>query len=184
MVNKGARTLPLRMTAVALVLVLSLVWAAAAQAQSPEDRSADVQYKRLGPPSGPVAEVQPEVTPEGALLIEGEICVVTGASVTVEDADGTRATYIDGDGASITAAEDGLLVSGSPKIVSGGDGALDTGTAVVVTSTGISEECDERAWVGGVLPDTAGAPLVLLALGGMLVIAGTATAFLRRTGRR
>jgi hypothetical protein len=184
MVRTSMRPLSLRITAVALVVVLSLVWTAVAQAQSPDDRSADVQYKRLGPPSGPVAEVTPEVTPEGALLIEGEICVVPGASVTVEDADGTRGTYIDGEGASITPADNGVSVSGNPQIVTGGDQALDTATAVVVASTGISEECDERAWVGGVLPDTAGAPLILLALGGVLVIAGTATAFLRRPSQR
>ena len=181
--NTSMGSISLRTTAFVLIMVLSLVWSAVAQAQSPDDRSADVQYKKPSSPSGPVAGTTPAPTPEGGLLIEEELCVAPGASVTVEDADRTQGTFIAGDGASVNRIEGGILVSGSPQNVAGGDQKLDTETASIVTSTGISQ-CAEEASVGDVLPDTAGVPLILLALGGILIATGTATALLRRPGQR
>ncbi len=170
-----------------LALILSFVWSAVAQAESHDARSADVQYKKAGSPSGPVAGTTSSPTPEGSLLIEGKFCVAPGASVTAEDADRTQGTFIDGENASVTQVAGGVLISGSPQNVAGGNQVFDIESASVVSSTGISQQCAEQAAVGGVLPNTAGPSLILFALGGVLVATGAATAFLRRyrvDGRR
>jgi cell wall-associated NlpC family hydrolase/peptidoglycan hydrolase CwlO-like protein len=72
------------------------------------------------------------------LRVEGDYKITPGASVTVEDADGTRGTVIDGVDANIAEGSIDITLMGTPNNVTGGDGVLETtGTLGLVDTTGI-----------------------------------------------
>ena len=86
-----------------------------------------------------VSEDKDGVANEGdQLRVDGDFKIQPGASVTVEDADGTRGTAIDGVDAKIVQGSIDITLMGTPNNVTGGDGVLDTtGTLGLVDTTGI-----------------------------------------------
>lgn len=84
------------------------------------------------------------------LRVEGEFKIKPGATVTFEDADGTRGTAIDGVNARIVEGSIDTDMLGSLENVTGGDGNLDTtGDLGVVDTTGIGGPGDIAAEPGG-----------------------------------
>jgi hypothetical protein len=127
---------------------------------------------------------------------EGEFDVASGASVVIDDADGTQGTFIDGVNATITDGSIRVEATGDPLNVAGGNGVLnDTVCNSIVTSTGISADTDaqgEGAVAGAssgssggaalsVLPDTSGP---ILGYAGALIVAGAGMLLLRYNARR
>lgn len=197
----------------ALAVVLALIWATAAHAQSFR-----AQYGEPVAPSGPAAgamctslQSQDGLLNAGDIVsFEGSFSVAPGASLVLEDSDGTQGTLIDGENAEISSGDNGnieILMTGDPLNVVGGDGVVSSDVCnSVVTTTGISALQGVSSGAGaaasgaaasgsaasgaiesgsaalGVLPDTGG-PVVLVLLGG-LVVAGTGLAVRRLRGDR
>lgn len=161
--------------ALAFLALPGTVWA--------QQDSSDFQYDSPSAAEGPMSGDPVEV--EGStggtfesgsvLLIAGSFSVAPGASVTLEDADGTRATMIEGEGASVVQRGQELAVSGAPARVSGGDERLGTEGLRVSSSTGVAAEGvapPEEEWgsVGiAALPATGG-PLLLALLGAVAAV--------------
>lgn len=199
------RQLTVRMSlALAIALVAAMSWSAVAQAQSAGD-----QYDEPVAPSGPAAEAQCSVFGDtdglvnsgDTVICAGEYVIADGASVTLEDSDGTQGTFVDGQNAEITEGSIITDVAGDPLNVVGGNGVLNTEGLFVVATTGISAAGgaaddgatqdngavagagDATASAGGgaeeqptsaavgVLPDTGG-PILLGLLGGAAILGG------------
>jgi hypothetical protein len=110
--------------------------------------SAEGQYAKPTAPSGPAAGLQSCGAGDGGqlgagstIVFPGDFSIASGASVVVQDADGTQGTLIDGQNASIT-GNGGIRVevTGDPTNVSGGDGVLNGGAGCnsIVATTGVS----------------------------------------------
>lgn len=136
------RQLKFRMImALSIALVAALSWSAVAQAQSADD-----QYDEPVAPSGPAAEAECSVSGDtdgvvnagDTVVCVGEYVIVEGASVTLEDSDGTQGTFIDGQNAEITEGSLIIDVAGDPLNVVGGNEVLNTEGLFVVATTGIS----------------------------------------------
>jgi hypothetical protein len=185
----------------ALAVVLALTWATVAQAQS--QSSKDAQYGEPVAPSGPAAGAMcMSVQSDDNLLnagdtasFEGNFSVAPGASLILEDADGTQGTLIDGENAEISSGDDGnieVAMTGDPLNVVGGDGVLGADVCnSVVTTTGIAAAqgtgysgggaesagtASGSSAVIGVLPDTGGPLFAALLVGFAVVGAGLAIA--------
>lgn len=183
----------------ALAVVLALTWATVAQAQS----SKDAQYGEPVAPSGPAAGAMcMSVQSDDDLLnagdtasFEGDFSIAPGASLILEDADGTQGTLIDGENAEISSGDNGnieVAVTGDPLNVVGGDGVLGADVCnPVVTTTGITDAQGVGSSAGdaesagtasgssaviGVLPDTGGPLFAALLVGLAVVGAGLAIA--------
>jgi hypothetical protein len=85
------------------------------------------------PPRGPLAGAKVLVSGSDAgdtiengdtLRINGDYQVEEGASITIEDADGTQGTFVDGRNADITETEDGIRIEVTGKPI----GVAETGT--------------------------------------------------------
>lgn len=178
--------------ALALALAATLFFATLANAQSPEQKSAEFQYEELEAPSGPLAGIPclgPEdadgvVGPGDVITLAGSFAVSPGASIVLQDTDGTQGTLIDGVNAEI-AAVDGIEVSvtGEPVNVVGGDKVLSDVCDSAVASTGIAaDEADDGGAVVSVLPETGGSMTLIYAA--ILLFAGVGLALLRRSASR
>ncbi len=197
------------MAGFALALALALVCATGASAQSFRG-----QYERPTAPSGAAAgmsctfvESNDDVLNAGdTILYPGDVSVAQGASVILDDADGSQATLIDGQNVEITGTVTGgirIVVTGDPLNVAGGDGVLnDTVCDSIVASTGISGQAGVFGQTGisgqagvfgqaaaqdssqgvsglqGLLPDTGGSMLLVYVVG--FALAGTGLILLRR----
>lgn len=190
-----------------MAVALALILATAANAQSFR-----AQYGEPLAPSGPAAGAKcASIQSEDDLLnagdfvsFQGSFSVAPGASLVLEDADGTQGTLIDGENAEISAGENGnieLLLSGLPLNVVGGDGVVSSDVCdSVVTTTGISAlqgvgSADAGAALAsggaasggsalfGVLPDTGGSALLILLAGVGAAGAGLAVAVYRLRAR-
>jgi LPXTG-motif cell wall-anchored protein len=176
----------------ALAIAVLLFWSVPANAQAADD-----QYAEPVSPSGPAAGLAVTVedndgngiiSPGDVIIIPGEYDVADGASVTLQDADGTQGTLIDDVNAVITKGSVVIEVTDWPIInVPGENGVLDIEGLFVVATTGISAEDDavaptpagddvasggvSDAAPEGVLPDTGG--IVSLSLLGTLMLVGT-----------
>lgn len=119
--------------------MLALAWAPAAVAQ--QDDQYDGTVAPSGPAAGETATVQGDedgvVGPGDTIIIPGDFVVSEGASVTLQDSDGTQGTLIDGQNAEITEGSIIIQVTDFPVGVVGGDGVLDTDGLFVVATTGI-----------------------------------------------
>lgn len=172
-----------------------LILAAAAGAQAPGTTSAEFQYPEIAAPSGPAAglpciEIESggnDLKAGDTLVFPGTFSIASGASVVLEDADGTQGTMIDGENARITEGEGGtiqILLTGAPMNVIGGDEVLSNEVCEsIVATTGISGRPETGSGVTpGILPDTGG--VVTLLYLGALVLAGAGIAALRRRAGR
>lgn len=130
--------------ALAAAFAFALTVASAANAQSAGD-----QYGTPTAPSGPAAEEQATVQSSGGddgvvgpgdvVVIEGDYAISDGASVTLQDSDGTQGTFVDGENATITEGSIVITVTDFPIInVPGANGVLNTEGLFVVATTGIS----------------------------------------------
>jgi hypothetical protein len=127
-----------------------------------------------------------------SLVFPGDFSVAPGASVVVEDSDGTRGTLIDGQNASITGGSSiSVALTGDPTNVSGGDGVLNGGAGCnsVVATTGVSAVGDASVSgssgsesLVGILPDTGGESLLALLAG--LASVGTGLLIVQRLRAR
>lgn len=177
------------MAALATVLLSS---AAIAQ------QSADDQYAAPTPPSGPAAEAQCTVSNDtdgvvnvgDVITCAGDFDVSEGASVVLQDTDGTQGTFVDGDNAEITEGSLVISVTADPINVAGGNGVLNTEGLFVIATTGIaaaptataadaSADADSGSSSGsvasavtGVLPDTGGFAILGVISAVMLTGAG------------
>lgn len=179
-----------RIFAFFLAVGFALIWATTAHAQIQDD-----QYGAPTPPSGPAAGAQCTVPndtngvvdPGDTIICEGNFSVSQGASVILEDVDGTQGTHVDGQNSQITEGSLIISVTGEPANVNGGNDVLNTEGLFVVATTGVSADGGPSGVVDaavGVLPDTGG-PLLLLAALGALAISGGGLGLLRlRAGRR
>lgn len=161
---------------VLVMMALSLVWTAVARAQSAED-----QYKERTPPSDPIAEgtcvhiesADDAVNDGDLLTVKGDFSVASGASLVLQDEDGTQGTVIEGENAKISGDPLQVSVTGDPINVSGGDGTVHADACPeVVSTTGVSAEESPSGVAGavmGLLPDTGGL-LPVSVLGGLAVI--------------
>jgi len=190
---------------IALATAFALVWATVAQAQSFE-----VQYGGAEAPAGGLAGTSCIYVQSGdGLLNDGDVVeyrggysISSGASVVIDDSDGSLGTFIDGRNAQISEGSGGdgirIAVTGDPINVSGGDGVLsDRVCNSIVASTGIFGDTSGGGGAsllagllgdppgGGssgslglsVLPDTGGAAVLLYL--GMLAVAGGGLVLLR-----
>lgn len=120
--------------------MFALSWAPAAVAQQ------DDQYGGTVAPSGPAADAQCTVSGDSdgvvnagdTVICEGEYSISEGASVTLQDSDGTQGTFVDGQNAEITEGSIIIEVASDPVGVVGGNGVLNTDGLFVVATTGIS----------------------------------------------
>lgn len=178
----------------AVAVACALLLATVAQAQSFKDQYGDPEA-----PSGDMSgmsctfvQIQSE---DGSFnagdVVEypGDFSVSDGASVVIDDSDGTLGTFIDGRNAEISETSDGVRIAatGDPINVSGGDGVL--GNMVcdsLVASTGIFGDPsgkDDGGILGlSVLPDTGGAAILVYL--GALSIAGGGLVLLRHRALR
>ena len=150
-----------------VTFVLTLLFAVAAGAQedatvSPGgggvqvQQEQQVQQQQVGPAAapapfgGPLAHANVKVTKGGGdgtiddgdhLKISGDYDVKVGASITIEDDDGTQATFTDGINAKITETDNGIEIeiTKNPTTVPDGD-PLETGNVRAVTSTDVQRE--------------------------------------------
>ncbi len=187
--------------AVAFAMAFALVWSTAAHAQASgagkaKGKSADDQYERQASPAGPAAGASCSFidSTDGVLhsgdtvTFPGDFSVAPGASVILDDADGTQGTLIDGENATISG--DGsnieITVTGDPVNVSGGNGELsDEVCNSIVATTGVSAgsaDSGRGGVVARVLPNTGGSMLIFY--GGALAIAGTGLLLLSRRASR
>ena len=177
---------------IALAAAFALVGATVAQAQSFE-----VQYGEPEAPAGGLAGTScTDVQSEDSLLNAGDVVeyrgdysISSGASVVINDSDGTQGTFIDGRNAEISESSgvSGLriAVTGDPINVSGSDGVLsDRVCNSIVASTGISGDAPDQGSAGSsgvlglsALPDTGGVAVLLYL--GMLLVAGAGLVHLR-----
>jgi len=128
----------------------------------------------------------------------GNLTAAPGASVVLQDADGTQATFVDGKNARIT-SRDGILrvtVTGAPINVSGGDGVFEPSScSTLIATTGVSSSrvtehssdatmhsSSEPGLTSGVLPSTGGPALAIL-VGGVAVLGSGIAVFRRRSNR-
>lgn len=198
-----------------MAVAFALVWATVAQAQSFE-----VQYGDPEAPAGGLAGTScMYVQSEDGLLNVGDVVeyrgdysISPGASVVIDDSDGTLGTFIDGRNAEISEGSGGdgikIAVTGDPTNVSGGDGVLsDKVCNSIVASTGIfgdapgggaegllaglfgdppgqgSGDAGSSGSLGlSVLPDTGGVAVLLYL--GMLSVAGGGLLLLRHRSLR
>lgn len=134
-----------RAVAFLIAVAVALVWGGMAHAQE----SSDDQYGGAVAPSGPLVgflvQVLNDALPAGVvgpgdvLIIPGDFNVADGASITLQDSDGTQGTLIDGQNANITEGSVRIEVTGSPVINAAGEnGELNTDGLFVVATTGIS----------------------------------------------
>lgn len=185
---------------VALAVALALILTTAADAQT---QSFQAQYGEPVAPSGPAAGAEcTSIQSEDGLLNAGDsvsfgsgFSVAPGASLVLEDADGTQGTLIDKENAEISAGENGnieLLLTRPPLNVVGGDGVVGSDVCdELVTTTGISAlqgvgsadsgaaTASGSASLFGVLPSTGGSMLLILLAGLGAVGAGLAVAVYR-----
>ena len=195
---------------IGLATAFALVWATVAQAQSFE-----VQYGNPEAPAGGLAGTScMYVQSEDDLLNAGDVVeyrgdysISSGASVVIDDSDGTQGTFIDGSNADISEGSGGdgikIVVTGDPINVSGGDGVLsDKVCNSIVASTGIFGDAPGGGAEGllaglfgdapgegssgtlglSVLPDTGGVAVLLYL--GMLSVAGGGLIVLRHRALR
>jgi len=127
---------------IGLAVLVSLCWSAVAHAQPADD-----QYAAPASPSGPATSAQCTVSGDtdgvvnagDQVVCEGEYDVADGASVTLQDADGTQGTFVDGVNAVITEGSIVIRVTDAPIInAPGANGVLDTEGLFVVATTGIA----------------------------------------------
>lgn len=166
----------------ALATAFALIWTTAAHAQ----QSAGDQYAVLTAASGPAAGLSCsmiQANGDGLLdegdtvMFPGDFSVASGASVVIDDADGTQGTLIDGDNAQISEGDGSIEIAltGDPINVAGGDGVLSEKVCnSIVATTGVSAaQSDDEGAVALVLPNTGGAMLVLyfgaIAVAGLLL---------------
>ena len=175
----------------AIALAFALICASVASAQTSSSAgtesldSADDAYGTPQSDGGAMEDMNCSyIESDDGVLNAGDVVVypggfevVQGASVTLDDADGTVGTLVDGENAQISADADSLTVAvtGDPINVSGGDGVMnDTVCNSIVASTGISggdASSSEDAAAEGVLPDTGG-PVLSIYLGLLLISVG------------
>ena len=177
--------------ALAIATVIALTHVSVANAQTQKKSGSDGQYKVLVAPSGPAAgETCSDVDDNNGnglfdagdlATFPGDFSVASGASVVIDDEDGTQGTFIDGENAEITGENGDIVISvtGQPLNVAGGDGALGTEVcSSIVSTTGISGGYGSQDVSVSVLPDTGGSMFVLY--GSVLVAAGVGLALVRR----
>jgi hypothetical protein len=177
---------------IALTVCLVLTAASMALAQSAND-----QYGGRQLPSGPAAGLSCIALESSDGLLNagdsvtfgGNFSVAPGASVVIEDADGTQGLLVDGVNANISEGAGGItiVVTGEPMNVVGGDGVMsDVVCDSIVTTTGIflsaGEAPEDEGAILSVLPDTSG-PLLIGLLGGLAAV-GTGLAIFRRAQRQ
>ncbi len=177
------------MAGIALAAAFALVWATVAQAQSFE-----VQYGDPEAPAGSLSGTScTNIQSTDGLLNAGDVVeyrgdysISSGASVVIDDSDGTLGTFIDGRNAEISQGSGGegieVVMTGDPINVSGGDNVLsDKVCNSIVASTGILGDPPGEGGGGSlglsVLPDTGGA--AILGYVGMLAVAGVGLVLLR-----
>lgn len=151
---KVSRLFSVRVTlGLLLAVALTVVWAGTAQAQSAGDQY-DTPVSPSGPAAGETATVQSDdgvVGPGDVIIIPGDFVIAEGASVTLQDSDGTQGTLIDGQNAEIVEGSIVITVTDSPIInVAGANGVLNTDGLFVVATTGISAAGDDGDGVDGV----------------------------------
>ena len=194
-------------TGLVLVTVFALAYAPVALAQSPGTSSGSGQYGKPSAPSGPLGGTACASSGAGDGVVNtgdvftfpGSVAVSSGASMVLQDFDGTQGTLIDGKNANITSANGSLkvAVTGEPVNVFGGNGTLsDNGCKMLVASTGVAPgqtgtaagTAAAQGTAGGgsealsVLPNTSG-PMLTTYLAA-LVAAGAGLVYLRRRVRR
>lgn len=126
---------------VALAVLASLMWTGVAAAQSAGD-----QYAAPTSPTGPATGAQCTVAGDtdgvvnagDTITCAGDYQISGGASVVLQDADGTRGTFVDGQNATITEGSIDIAVKADPFDVNGGNGVLNTKGLFVVATTGIT----------------------------------------------
>lgn len=176
----GAR----RLWGPSLMVAIVLAWSGVAHAQAPGDDSGDFQYDEPTPPFGPASGTPVSVLEDDVLTFEGPFTVAAGASVTLEDTDGTRLTLVDGRNADIAGSGGRVTVAGGTGHASGGDGALELDETSVAATTGVSPGSPgARHPSVDVLPETGGGPLLTVVLGASF-LAGAGLLVLRRPARR
>lgn len=130
--------------------MLALSWAPSAIAQQGD------QYGGTVAPSGPAAGAQCTVAGDTDGVVNsgdtvacvGEFDISEGASVTLEDSDGTQGTFVDGENANITEGSIIIEVTGEPAGVVGGNEVLNTDGLFVVATTGIFAAEDDEVAAG------------------------------------
>ena len=133
---------------VLVVVAAVLSTATMAQAQVKKKENDDDQYGSPSGPKGPIKGVECKAAGNNngvfdagdTITYPGEFTVAPGASVVIDDEDGTVGTFVDGKNAKISSGKNGITVTltGSPTNVSGGNGVLnDTVCKSIVASTGI-----------------------------------------------
>jgi hypothetical protein len=133
------------------------------------------------------------------VVFPGKFKVAPGASVILDDADGTQSTLVDGRNARISGGGISVLVTGNPSNVVGGNGvANDSVCNSIVATTGVAAvggasvsgsggasgsggSSGSEALVG-LLPDTGGESLLALLAG--LASAGTGLLIVQRLRAR
>lgn len=127
--------------------IMALAWAPTVMAQQVD------QYGGTTAPAGPAAGAQCTVSGDADGVVNsgdtvtcgGEFDIAAGASVTLEDSDGTQGTFVDGENANITEGSIIIEVTGEPFGVVGGNGVLNTDGLFVVATMGIFAADDEVA---------------------------------------
>lgn len=122
-----------------------------------QTQSADAQYASPTAPSDPAADARCTVSgyTDGrvkagdVITCAGSFDIASGASVILQDADGTQGTFVDGQNATITEGSIVIDVSDDPINVSGGNGILNTDGLFVVATTGITATSDAGSDAGG-----------------------------------
>lgn len=175
---------------VAVAMAFAFVFSTVAGAQSPGMRSMDDAY-----PEDPSSSAAGAAAGGSCLYVRssddlfnkgdaagypGAFSVAPGASLVLDDADGSLGTFIDGENAQISERRGGgiaVAVTGNPINVGGGNGELNSTVCdSIVASTGISALTGGAGGSAGgaalsVLPDTGGSALVVY-LGALTVAAG------------
>lgn len=178
----------LAVTLIIVVIALTHVGVANAQTQ-PKKSGSGGQYAKLVAPSGPAAGAQcgliesaDDLLNTGDLVTySGDFSVAPGASVIVDDEDGTQGTFVDGKNAAIAGNNGDIVirVTGNPLNVVGGDGVLSAMVCnSIVSTTGVSGDHADEAAAVSVLPNTGGS--MFIAYGSVLVAAGVGLALVRR----
>ncbi|TCJ18869.1 hypothetical protein E0L93_05040 [Rubrobacter taiwanensis] len=183
------------MVALVFAVAAMLGVAAAAGAQQP----AGDQYAAPAPPPGPAEESQCVVPNDTDGIVnagdviecEGDFAVTPGASVVLQDGDGTQGTFIDGTNANISAGSLIIEVTADPINVHGGDGVLNTEGLFVVSVTGVAPteaqvpttEAEAAVLPADFLPFTGGLQGILVALSSVAFVSA-GLIMLRRLNRR
>ena len=186
-----------------LFVLAAAVFAATLLAASAAEAQFEDQYGAPVAPAGPLAGLQVIVQNDtdgvvnagDVLVIPGEYTVTEGASVTLQDADATQGTLIDGQNAEIEEGSVVITVTADPVInAPGANGVLNTEGLFVVASTGIFPKAGGAAAAqteagaaaaaaapSATLPETGGA-LLFGVLGGLALVAtgGLSLRYIRR----